>query len=211
MKGRTARHRRDRLPSVGRLTQPAVLGWALAAALMVATLTGCSADPDYRIIRPLDGLGPTDLIAGKDGNLYGTLEAGGGKGEGLVFTLKSDGTGYEVLHHFSGCLLGGADGSQPQGLIEGSEGALYGTTRSGGVKGGALAQYGLDVIWGWIADHFRAHSAERTIAVPRPARWLGSWFRSIQWFPQRLPIGSDPPSLPQPGVRIPLRWWASSG
>lgn len=145
MKGRTARHRRDRLPSVRRLTQPAVLAWALAAALMVATLTGCSTEPDYRIIRPLDGLGPTDLISGKDGNLYGTLEAGGGKGEGLVFKLKPDGTGFEVLHHFSGCLLGGADGSQPQGLLEGSEGALYGTTRSGGVKGGALAQFGLDV------------------------------------------------------------------
>lgn len=65
-------------------------------------------------------------------------------------------------------------------------------------------------LWGWRADHFKAHSAERTVAVPWPARWLGSWFRSFQWFPQRLPIGSDPPSLPQPGVRIPLRWWASS-
>ncbi len=45
-------------------------------------------------------------------------------------------------------------------------------------------------LWGWIADHFKAHSAERTVAVPQPARWLGSWFRSFQWFPQRLPIGS---------------------
>lgn len=121
-----------------------MLGWALAAAVMVATLTGCSAEPDYRVIRTLDGLEPTALIAGKDGHLYGALEAGGGKGEGLVFKMKPDGTGYEVLHHFTGCLLGGADGSQPQGLLEGSDGVLYGTTRSGGVKGGALAQYGLD-------------------------------------------------------------------
>lgn len=58
--------------------------------------------------------------------------------------MKPDGTGFEVLHHFSGCLSGGADGSQPQGLLEGSDGTLYGTTRSGGVKGGVLAQHGLD-------------------------------------------------------------------
>ena len=111
---------------------------------MAASLTGCAGEPDYRVIRTLDGLGPTALIEGKDSNLYGTLEAGGGKGEGLVFKLKPDGTGFEVLHHFSGCLLGGADGSQPQGLLEGSDGALYGTTRSGGVTGGLLAQYGMD-------------------------------------------------------------------
>lgn len=123
---------------------PTALGWALAAAVMVATLTGCSAEPDYRVIRTLDGLEPTALIAGKDGHLYGALEAGGGKGEGLVFKMKPDGTGYEVLHHFTGCLLGGADGSQPQGLLEGSDGVLYGTTRSGGVKGGVLEPYGLD-------------------------------------------------------------------
>lgn len=116
----------------------------LAAVLMVASLTGCSSEPDYRVIRTLDGLGPTSLIAGKDGNLYGTLEAGGGKGQGLVFKLKPDGTGFEVLHHSSGCLSGGADGSQPYGVIEGSDGTLYGTTRSGGVKGGVLPQFGLD-------------------------------------------------------------------
>ncbi|HRZ36638.1 MAG TPA: hypothetical protein P5534_09755 [Candidatus Paceibacterota bacterium] len=117
---------------------------ALGSALMIALVTGCSSEPDYRVIRTLDGLGPTSLTAGKDGNLYGTLEAGGGKGEGLVFKLKPDGTGFEVLHHFSGCLSGGADGSQPYGLIEGSDGTLYGTTRSGGVEGGVLAEHGLD-------------------------------------------------------------------
>jgi len=99
--------------------------------MTVASLTGCSGEPDYRVIRTVDGLGPTALIAAKDGNLYGALEAGGGRGEGLVFKMKPDGSGYEVLHHFSGCLLGGADGSQPQGLLEGSNGALYGMTSRG--------------------------------------------------------------------------------
>ena len=134
-----------KVPRPRHFHHPATLGSALAAALTIALLTGCSAEPEYQVICTLDGLGPTDLIAGTDGHLYGTLEAGGGKGEGLVFKLKPDGTGFEVLHHFTGCLLGGADGSQPQGLIEGSDGALYGTTRSGGVTGGVLAQYGLDV------------------------------------------------------------------
>lgn len=111
-------------------------------SLVAASLIGCSGEPDYRVVCPLDGLEPTALIQGTDGNLYGTL-AGGGKGEGLVFKVKRDGTGYEVLHRFSGCLLGGTDGSTPQGLIEASDGALYGTTQWGGVKGGALEQIGL--------------------------------------------------------------------
>lgn len=118
--------------------------WSLlVTALMIALLTGCSGEPHYRVVCPLDGLEPTALIEGTDGILYGTL-AGGGKGEGLVFKVKRDGTGYEVLHHFSGCLLGGADGSSPKGVIEASDGALYGTTYCGGVQGGALAEHGLD-------------------------------------------------------------------
>lgn len=71
------------------------------------------------------------LIHGTDGALYGTTASGGTENRGTVFTLRTDGTGYSVLHSFTGA---NGDGSQPQGaLIEGSDGALYGTTYVGGI------------------------------------------------------------------------------
>src|SRR6266540_4125037 len=48
---------------------------------------------------------------------------------GAVFKLNPDGSGYAVLRRFSGT---GGDGSRSNGLVEGSDGALYGTTRDGG-------------------------------------------------------------------------------
>src|SRR5262249_60472261 len=48
-----------------------------------------------------DGSGPfaTPIVDGS-GNLYGTTGAGGPAGDGVVFTVKTDGTGYSVLHAF---------------------------------------------------------------------------------------------------------------
>jgi len=68
------------------------------------------------------------LLLGSDGALYGTTAGGGSGNEGTVFKLNSDGTGYTVLKSFFG-----SDGAYPAGeLVEGSDGALYGTTESGG-------------------------------------------------------------------------------
>jgi uncharacterized repeat protein (TIGR03803 family) len=80
-----------------------------------------------------DGSFPTArLLQGRDGALYGTTELGGFaigySGEGTVFALKTDGTGYTVLHSFAGSPY---DGAGPEaGLVQGSDGALYGTTYS---------------------------------------------------------------------------------
>lgn len=93
----------------------------------------------YRMIKAIEGVGPTGLVEGRDGFLYGTVETAGMKAEGVVFKLSKDGRAWTVLHHFTG-MRSGADGSNPQGLVEGSDGALYGTTRFGGVGGGALAE-----------------------------------------------------------------------
>jgi uncharacterized repeat protein (TIGR03803 family) len=94
------------------------------------------------MIKAIEGVGPTGLIEGKDGLLYGTVDTAGRKGEGVVFRMRKDGRAWTVLHHFTG-MRSDADGSNPQGLIEGSDGALYGTTKSGGVGGGTLAAEGL--------------------------------------------------------------------
>ena len=80
-----------------------------------------------------DGAQPfAGLIEGKDGGLYGTTQFGGGTNQGIAFRLNKDGSGYTVLHRFTG---GEGDGSQPTAeLIEGSDDAFYGTTYFGGTK-----------------------------------------------------------------------------
>jgi uncharacterized repeat protein (TIGR03803 family) len=73
------------------------------------------------------------VLVGSDGALYGTTSTGGTNGNGTVFRLNADGSGYTVLHHFSG--LAG-DGAAPvAAVIEGGDGALYGTTAAGGSGG----------------------------------------------------------------------------
>ncbi len=82
-----------------------------------------------------DGVNPmASPIAGRDGALYGTTEAGGSYGRGTVFRSNVDGSGYQVLHGFSNT---GGDGEYPYAaLAEGSDGTLYGTTLTGGGYGG---------------------------------------------------------------------------
>ena len=68
-----------------------------------------------------------------DGLLYGTTHSGGSNAVGTIFRLSQNGTGYTVLYSFLGT---GGDASYPaSGLIEGNDGALYGTTYYGGGTG----------------------------------------------------------------------------
>lgn len=84
----------------------------------------------------VDGQNPSSaLLQAGDGLLYGSTVYGGSNNAGTVFKLGGDGSGFTVVHSFSG---GGTDGANPfAGLIQGSDGALYGTTRSG-MNGGVI-------------------------------------------------------------------------
>jgi uncharacterized repeat protein (TIGR03803 family) len=71
-------------------------------------------------------------IRASDGLLYAT--SAGGSGCGTVFRIEADGTTIQTLHVF-GC-GDPTDGQTPYGrLVEGSDGALYGTTYQGGSNG----------------------------------------------------------------------------
>src|ERR1700742_2277059 len=88
-------------------------GPALAATKMHETVVH-SFDP-YPNARWPD----TDLVADKDGNLYGTTPYGGANEAGSVFQLKPDGT-VEVIWSFSG------DGRNPNGIaIDKKSGAIF--------------------------------------------------------------------------------------
>ena len=79
-----------------------------------------------------DELLSSDLIQGKDGNLYGAAVLGGMNGYGQVFKMTLDGK-VTTLHSFEG--YSGTNGWGPQsGVIEGQDGWFYGTAYNGGVK-----------------------------------------------------------------------------
>lgn len=78
-----------------------------------------------------DGIEPGALIFGKDGNLYGTAQAGGANQGGTLFKIVPGG-GFSVLYAF--CAAADcADGQEPTPLLaQGNDGLFYGTTTLGG-------------------------------------------------------------------------------
>jgi uncharacterized repeat protein (TIGR03803 family) len=75
------------------------------------------------------------VIEDASGNFYGTTFAGGWKGQGTVFTMSSTGK-WTQLYWFCKDWPQCSDGADPQaGVIEDSQGNLYGTTIAGGLGG----------------------------------------------------------------------------
>jgi uncharacterized repeat protein (TIGR03803 family) len=73
------------------------------------------------------------LILDGSGTLYGTSSTGGTSDLGTVFSMKKDGTGYQLLHSFAG---GAGDGSYSHAALTlDASGNLYGTTAGGGAWG----------------------------------------------------------------------------
>ena len=59
--------------------------------------------------------------------LFGATAAGGANSDGVIFSVKTNGTNFTILHQFSG-----TDGMQPVALVAGTNGTLYGITEYGG-------------------------------------------------------------------------------
>lgn len=95
---------------------------------------GGSFENIHNFVRATEGSNPRgSLIEGReDGLLYGTTYVGGANNVGVVFKLaKNGGDTLVPIHHF-----GVADGKWPfAGLIEATDGFLYGTTAEGGTSG----------------------------------------------------------------------------
>lgn len=97
----------------------------------------------YAVVRsfrgaPTDGAEPISrLIEGADGFLYGVTSSGGSANRGTIFRIRKDGTGYAVLRSFLGAA---ADGATPFAeLLQAQDGILYGVTYSGGSGDGGTA------------------------------------------------------------------------
>jgi uncharacterized repeat protein (TIGR03803 family) len=73
-----------------------------------------------------------DLIQATDGFLYGMTAAGGANGYGTIFKIKTTGGSFGVIRDLSG-----ADGTGPTGgLIQHTDGFLYGLAYGSGAHGG---------------------------------------------------------------------------
>jgi uncharacterized repeat protein (TIGR03803 family) len=110
-----------------------------------------------------DGYWPDGaLIEASDGNLYGVTSSGGPNGgrSGTVFRFDSGGV-LTTLHTFEG-----TDGASPNaGVVQASDGNLYGTASNGGQFGaGTVYRIGLDGSF-TVMHHFDgAHEGSRSLA-----------------------------------------------
>ncbi len=78
-----------------------------------------------------DGGNPNGSLTLSGSTLYGMTAAGGSSGNGTIFSMNTNGTGFNLLHSFAG----GADGSSPRGSLTLSGSTLYGMTYLGGNGG----------------------------------------------------------------------------
>ena len=103
-----------------------------------------------------DGGGPYgSLLQGSDGRLYGTTISGGPNNGGTIFALATDGTGFTVLRS----LTSASDGGNPvAGLIQGSNGRLYGVAQSYGPNN-----------YGTIFVYYNTPPVASFTAAPNPA------------------------------------------
>jgi uncharacterized repeat protein (TIGR03803 family) len=99
-----------------------------------------------------DGLNPSGLIVSEN-ILYGTTEAGGSHGNGVVFKLTTEGKEFVTLHSFHG-----SDGASPVGALTLASNILYGTTRVGGDSStGTVFAVGIDGMHFRTMHHFAGH------------------------------------------------------
>jgi uncharacterized repeat protein (TIGR03803 family) len=83
-----------------------------------------------------DGSFPGTGLILSGNRLYGTADSGGRFGNGTVFAVNTDGTGFTNLHTFTALINStNSDGTEPSSVIL-SGNTLYGTTFQGGHVGG---------------------------------------------------------------------------
>ncbi len=77
-----------------------------------------------------DGANPHGTLLYSDGALFGTTRSGGSSGNGTLFSVNNNGTGFTNLHDFTGGANGQAAGPVAGVILSGTN--LYGTTWRGG-------------------------------------------------------------------------------
>ena len=77
-----------------------------------------------------NGANPNGALTLAGSFLVGTTKAGGSANDGTVFKINPDGSGFSILHNFTG-----TDGINPDGDLTLTNNTLYGWTSAGGASG----------------------------------------------------------------------------
>jgi uncharacterized repeat protein (TIGR03803 family) len=98
-----------------------------------------------------DGDRPEGDLVTDGSTLYGTAEYGGSNGNGTIFKINTNGSGFAVIKTFSATFMGtnnvsgnplvsgtNTDGARPIGGLVLSGNTLYGTTYHGGISNGVV-------------------------------------------------------------------------
>ncbi len=103
------------------------------------------------IVTNSDGANPHAQLLSLGNTLYGTAAYGGNSGNGTVFAINADGSGFRTLHSFaagaynSSGLYTNGDGANPSAELILSGSTLYGTASAGGSSGnGTVFQVNTD-------------------------------------------------------------------
>jgi uncharacterized repeat protein (TIGR03803 family) len=114
------------------------LGWAVSTGAVlsatVVTAPGVALDTLYSFDSSgTVGFNPyAGLVQGSDGNFYGTASQGGATRQGTIYRMQAGGV-VSLVHSF----INGNEGAFPySGLVQGSNGLLYGLTTVGGTNNG---------------------------------------------------------------------------
>jgi uncharacterized repeat protein (TIGR03803 family) len=136
-----------------------------------------------------DGAHPlAGLVQGENGTLYGTTCDGGSSGNGTLFAINTNGTGFRTLYSFSASgtnssgVYTNSDGTNPKAGLILSGNTLYGTASGGGSSGNGtvfslsfppqltLTPSGANVILTWPTNYAGFTLEFATNLVP-PVAW----------------------------------------
>jgi len=125
-----------------------ILHFTVALLCLTSAKAAVTTDPAASFariydFRGFDGAAPYTGLIGSGNTLYGTTLIGstngsvtpGGDGNGTIFKINTDGSGFVNLYSFSGGSFVNSDGALPQGSLVLSGNKLYGSATEGGANG----------------------------------------------------------------------------
>jgi uncharacterized repeat protein (TIGR03803 family) len=85
---------------------------------------------------PSDGINPASELIVSGSKIFGTTQQGGSNNQGTIFSMNTDGTGFQLLHSFTSAPN---DGVMPLTALTLAGSVLYGTSAAGGsINGGTV-------------------------------------------------------------------------